>query len=58
MTEETKEGPTPNGGVKSIAYYTDAQDLPVPKERASKVIIVEYDSSGKAIARTYGTLRK
>lgn len=58
MMEETREGPTPNGGVKSTIYYYDAKDNPTNKEDASKAVIVEYDSTGKAVARTYANFPK
>ncbi len=56
MTEETKDGPTPSGGVRSTIYYEDAQGNPVDKAAATNVMIVEFDKDGNSIRRTYGTL--
>ena len=50
-TEERK-GPTPNGGVRSRIYYTDAGRHPVDKEVATHGVVVEYDAAGIEIART------
>ena len=41
---ERREGPTPNGGAYSIAYYHDD----------GRMEIVEFDAADKAIHRTYG----
>lgn len=56
MTEESRDGPTPNGGVKSTAFYQDAEGKPAEKGVATNVLIVEYDEKGNSIHRTYGTL--
>ncbi len=48
-------GLTPNGGVKSVAYYTDARGKPCDKAAAVRMEIVELDAEGKPIFRTYGT---
>ena len=55
-TEERFEGPTPNGGVVSIAYYLDDDRQLVPKSQATNVEIVEEDDTGDIVFRTYGTL--
>ena len=55
-TKESREGPTPNGGVRSEAYYSNDQGEPVDKSVATRIEIVEYDAEGKVVGRTYGTL--
>ena len=52
-TQKTIMGPTPNGGVKNTAYFTDGKGNPVEKEKATRVKIVEYDAKGNSIYRTY-----
>jgi hypothetical protein len=56
LTEERIDGPTPQGGAYSIAYYRDENGELIDKAVASRVEIVEYDSRGNMIWRTYGTL--
>ena len=56
-TSEEHEGPTPNGGVKSVAYYQDAEGKPCDRAVATNMLIVEYDKDGNAIQRTYGTCK-
>lgn len=56
-TQERKDGPTPHGGVYSIAYFLDAENKPVPKERAVRMEIHEFDEEGNSIHRTYGEIR-
>jgi hypothetical protein len=53
-TERTIEGPTPNGGVRSTAYFLDEHNKPVEQAQATRVEIVEFDASGQEIHRTYG----
>ncbi len=55
-TQEEREGPTPNGGARSVAYYRDDAGNPAEKAEATQVEIVEYDAEGKAVWRTYGRL--
>jgi hypothetical protein len=45
---------TPNGGAYAIVYYKDANGRPVDEEEATSVEIVEFDSDGGEVARTYG----
>lgn len=52
-TKEEREGPTPNGGVRSVAYFRDEGGRPCPKREAAGTEIVEYDASGNAVFRTY-----
>lgn len=56
MATESRDGPTPNGGVKSTVFFYDSDGNEVDRDRATKATIVEYDSDGNAIHRTYGTL--
>jgi hypothetical protein len=53
QTEERKDGPTPNGGVYSIAFFRDEAWNPVAKEEATQVEICEFDQAGECIFRTY-----
>lgn len=48
---------TPNGGAYLIAYFQDSKGNPVDETKAVKAEIVEYDSKGKAIHRTYGDFK-
>lgn len=57
QTSETIHKPTPNGGVKSTAFYQDAQGQPTTKDKAVKVEIVEYDAHDNPIHRTYMTTK-
>ncbi len=56
MKTEERDGPTPNGGVKSKAFYKDDDDKAVDKDVATQVEIVEYDRDGTEISRTYGAI--
>jgi hypothetical protein len=56
MTQEEIVGPTPKGGVKSIAYFFNDKREAVDKEHATQVEIHELDKDGKSIFRTYGTI--
>ena len=44
---------TPNGGVFSVAFFTDADGVPVSKDEAVNVEIHECDENGNSINRTY-----
>jgi hypothetical protein len=50
-TEERVDGPTPNGGAYSIAYFRDAEGNPCQKAGAAE--IVEFDAKGEAVHRSY-----
>jgi hypothetical protein len=52
-TEERVDGPTPNGGTYSIAYFRDADGNPCPKERSESMEICEFDEKDECIHRTY-----
>ena len=56
MTQEEIVGPTPKGGVKSIAYFFNDKREAVDKEHATQFEIHELDKDGKSIFRTYGTI--
>ena len=58
MMSEEHDGPTPNGGVKSVAYYLDEDDQPAEKGEATHVKIEEIDEQGSIIKRTYGSLNR
>ena len=62
MKEENHELPvgvdvslnsTPNGGVFSVAFYTDANGVSVSKDEAMNMEIHECDENGNSIYRTY-----
>jgi len=55
-TSERREGPTPNGGAYSIAYFRDERGVPTTKDRARSVEIIEYGVEGEAIHSTIGYL--
>lgn len=55
-TSERREGPTPNGGAYSIAYYRDERGVPTTRDQARSVEIIEYDVEGEAIHSTMGYL--
>ena len=44
---------TPNGGVFSVAFFTDDTGRSVPKDEATNVEIHECDEDGQSIHRTY-----
>ncbi len=58
MTSESRDGSTPNGGVRSVVYYMDDTWNPVEKEDATQAEISEMDADGKVIHRTYGTFNR
>jgi hypothetical protein len=52
-TSERIDGPTPNGGVASVAYYRDAKGNPCPKDEAVGIEIHELKANGDVFWRTY-----
>lgn len=54
-TSEQRDGPTPNGGVKSVAHFFNADRSPTEKSNAVLIEIVEFDASGEVVGRTYLT---
>lgn len=52
LDHESKDGPTPAGGVRSEIYYFDADDNCVDKSKAVKAIIRELDDKGNLIQET------
>ena len=57
-TQERIDGPTPNGGAYSIAYFQNEGGEPITKDLASKVEILEFDQNGSVIHRTYGLIHQ
>lgn len=53
-TQQTIRGKTPNGGVKSTAFFSDGKGNSVDKSEATHVEITELDDKGKVVGRTYG----
>lgn len=49
---------TPRGGVRSEAYYMDDEGGAVPKSKATRMEIVEFDAKGEVLHRTYGYLNR
>lgn len=52
-TKEEHAGPTPNGGVRSVAYFRDKQGNPCPKADDAGMEVVEFDADGNQVFRTY-----
>jgi len=50
---EVRLNNTPNGGVFSVAFFTDDDGVLVPREEAAHVEIHECDKNGNSIHRTY-----
>jgi len=57
VTSESRDGQTPNGGVRSTIFYEDESGSPADKSAATKCVIVEYDAQGNSINRIYGTMK-
>lgn len=55
---ERVDGPTPNGGDYSIAYYYDEQNRPCKKAVAYLVNIVEYTKDGEYVNSTTAFLQE
>ena len=58
QTNQRIDGPTPNGGAYSIAYFQDAEGEATTKEKAVKVEVVEFSRSGDHVFRTYANIKK
>lgn len=54
MKIESRDGPTPAGGVRSTAAYLNDDWELVDKADATQVEITEYDELGKIIMTTVG----
>lgn len=52
-TSERHDGPTPNGGVYSIAYFRGPDGAPTSKGLAVAMEIQEFDAQDRMIRRTY-----
>lgn len=55
-TQEEREGPTPNGGVRSVIYYRAADGSAADRDEAAFCEIVEFDEDGREVGRTYGEI--
>ncbi len=55
-TTEEREGPTPNGGVRSVAAWRDSDGNPCPKAEAKAVEITEYAEDGEVVSRIYARI--
>ena len=55
-TMQRNNEPTPSGGVVSEIYYQDKDGNPVDQKVAVKAEIVELDTRGNVIFRTYENL--
>lgn len=55
---ERHDGPTPNGGAYSIAYFYDKNRTPCEKEKAKYINIVEYSKDGRRLNEVYGVHSK
>jgi hypothetical protein len=53
---EVLYGETPNGGVSSDATYLDGSMIPCDKEKASNIMIREFDKEGNIIKETWGKI--
>ncbi len=51
--KEVTVGATPHGGAYMVAYYFDSKYAPVPKNRATRIIIHEYDEKNRSVYRDY-----
>ena len=49
------DGPTPNGGAYSEAFFYDADGNPTDPDRATRVMINECREDGTVIFTTYGS---
>lgn len=58
LTQESlvHDPPSPEGGVRSTAYYQDKDGDPVDKAKAARVEIIVWDEGGNVVARYYGTI--
>ncbi len=57
-TSKSKEGPTPNGGVRSTITFFDDNGQPVEQEEATTAIGIEYGKDGNQIQRTYFRMKE
>lgn len=49
-------GPTPNGGVRSVIMFQDANGRPADEKEAVQAEILEYDKNGDVVMRTYARI--
>jgi hypothetical protein len=50
------DGPAPNGGASSVCYFQDENGQPVRRSMASQAEVVELDSKGNYLFRSYMSL--
>lgn len=51
--QDRSEGPTPEDGAFSVAYWRDVRGRPCRKQDAAGAEIVEFDGNNRVIFRTY-----
>lgn len=56
--KEVIEGETEHGGTCTVIYYFDSRYKPVPKERATRSILHEYDEKERSVFRDYFSCEK
>lgn len=56
--KEVREGLTEHGGAYTVTYFFDSRYKPVPKERATRTIVHEYDEKERSVYRDYFTCEK
>ncbi len=56
--KESRVHKTPAGGVRSEAIYMDDHLNPVEKEKATRIMIHEYDAEGNIIFETLGFTKR
>ncbi len=52
---ERADGPTPNGGAYSVAYFRDASGNPCTKDESYSMEIREYDDWDRDVGGVYMT---
>lgn len=51
--KEVVMGPTSHGGTYLVSYYFDSKYAPVPKNKATRIIIHEYDEKNRSVYSDY-----
>lgn len=55
MTTERISGPTPNGGEYALVTFTDDTLAEVDKDKATQMVMTEYDADGSVLRETVAT---
>jgi hypothetical protein len=55
-SSQKRDGPTPNGGAYSQAFFLDVRQVLVDERVATRIRIIEYNDKGEIIHTTYGTI--